>query len=220
MKNIAIITAGGNGSRLQNKTKKQFLEISGKPLIFWTIEVFVNHPEIDEIIVSLPPDEQKWQKKILAEFPKITFVEGGKERQDSVFNALKKCPVDTDFVLIHDGVRPFVSAKEISQLLIKVTTEKAVIPISKIKNTVKQIERGKIVKTVSRENLVNALTPQVFDFNLIFDCHKKAKNNFTDDAAILEHFDYSVAVLECSSKNFKITEPFDLEIAKYILGDK
>ena len=220
MKNVAIITAGGSGKRLQNKTKKQFLEISGKPLLFWTIAVFVNLPEIDEIIVSLPPNEKKWQKIILSEFPKIIFADGGKERQNSVFNALKKCPLNSDFVLIHDGVRPFVSAKEISQLLAKVKTKKAVIPISKIKNTVKQIKNNKIVKTVSRDDLVNALTPQVFDFKLIFDCHKKVTNTFTDDAAILEYFNHPVATIESSAKNFKITEQFDLEIAKYILGEE
>jgi len=226
MKNInkrirVIITAGGSGKRFQSKTRKQFLEISGRPLLFWTIDKFYHHPEISSVLIALPEDEfERSKKQISKEFPEIDFIVGGKERQDSVYNALLQCPVDTDYVLIHDGVRPFISEQEISQLIRKVQTQKAVAIVSRMKNTIKEIDKEKIIKTIPRENLVNALTPQVFDFQLIKKYHQQAKAEnlyFTDDAAILEHFGEPVFYVEGSSKNFKITELIDYEIATIII---
>ncbi|MBC8415969.1 MAG: 2-C-methyl-D-erythritol 4-phosphate cytidylyltransferase [Candidatus Cloacimonetes bacterium] len=222
-RNIAIITAGGIGKRLIGQTKKQFIKIKGRPLLFWTVDKFVFHEEIDEIIITLPQDEiDVYSKLIMEEYPqkKIKLIPCGNLRQDSVYNALLACPENTLYVLIHDAVRPFVTKKEISQLLVLVKEKQVVIPISKIKNTVKQIENGRIVNTEPRENLASALTPQVFSYELIMECHRKAKNEklyFTDDAAILEHFGYDVWVLECGEHNFKITDSYDMKIAKHII---
>ncbi|MCK4311697.1 MAG: 2-C-methyl-D-erythritol 4-phosphate cytidylyltransferase [Candidatus Cloacimonetes bacterium] len=223
IKTIAIITAGGSGNRLKSDTKKQFIEIAGRPLIFWTLDKFTNHLEIDEIIVTLPEDEIKTYSELIEnEYPQdvITTLPGGEERQDSVFNALLLCSSNTKYILIHDGVRPFISSEDITRLLESVEEHKAVIPISKIKNTIKEIQNNKIIKTISKENLVNALTPQVFEFDLIKSCHQKAKSEklyFTDDAAILEHFGYPVYTVECDSFNIKITDIHDLQIAKVLL---
>lgn len=222
---VAIITAGGSGKRLKSKTKKQFLEIAGRPLISWVIEPFYLHPMIDKIIISLPEDEMNTvPKRISKEFPKakISFSAGGKERQDSVYNALMLCPEDTGYVLIHDGVRPFISQNDITVLCETVKKKKAVIPITNIKNTIKEISNKKIIKTIPRENLAEALTPQAFEYELIKSCHKKAKQEnlyFTDDAAILEHYGFSVHTIEHSSINFKITDSFDLKIAKIIISN-
>jgi len=223
MKNIAVITAGGSGKRLPGKTKKQFVTIAGRPLLFWTLDKFVFHSQIEEIVITLPEDEMlSYRRKIETEFPgkKIVTLAGGEERQFSVLNALRKCPADTDFVLIHDGVRPFVSKEEISKLLQIAAETKAVIPVGKMKNTIKKIANNKIVETVLREDLANAFTPQVFRFSLILSLHEKAAKDgllFTDDAAILEHYGYEVAVYFSDSFNMKITEPTDLKIAEMIL---
>jgi len=223
MKNIAIITAGGSGTRINSRKKKQFIEIMDRPLLFWTIDKFADHPEIKQIIITLPQDEIEIYKTILEkeyQDSSISIIAGGKRRQDSVYNALAICPKDTNLVLIHDGVRPFISQDEISNLIKRAQQKKAVIPISKVKNTIKKIKEDKVVTTVSRENLVNAFTPQVFQYKLIKQCHNDAREidlYCTDDAALLEHFGYSVYTLECSSHNVKITDPFDLEIAKLIL---
>lgn len=223
MKNIAIITAGGSGTRIKSEKKKQFIKIMDRPLLFWTIDKFANHPDINQIIITLPQDEIKIYKTIIKKEYRdfaISIIAGGKQRQDSVFNALALCPEDTDLVLIHDGVRPFISIKSISDLIKKAQREKAVIPVSKVKNTIKKIKLDKVITTVSREDLVNAFTPQVFQYRLIKECHDDAKNAnlyCTDDAAILEHFGHTVHTLECSSHNIKITDQFDLEIAKFIL---
>ena len=222
-RNIAIITAGGIGKRLKGLTIKQFTKIKGRPLLFWTVDKFVFHEEIDEIIITLPKDEiDVYSKLIIKEYPqkKIKIIAGGNLRQNSVYNALLASPEDTSFVLIHDAVRPFVTKEEISQLLVLAKEKRAVIPVSKIRNTLKKIENSQITNTVPREDLVNALTPQVFSYELVLECHNKARNNklhFTDDAAILEHFGYDVWTLECSEHNFKITDPFDMKIAKFII---
>jgi len=223
MKNIAIITASGSGTRIKSEKKKQFIEIMNRPLLFWTIDKFADHHEINQVIITLPQEEIEFYKAIIEEEyqdSSISIIAGGKQRQDSVYNALISCPESTDFVLIHDGVRPFISKKDISNLITKVQQKKAVIPVSKVKNTIKMIKQDKIQKTVPREDLVSAFTPQVFQYKLIKQCHDAAKKESlycTDDAALLEYFGHSVYTLECSSHNFKITDPFDLEIAKIIL---
>ena len=222
-RNIAIITAGGIGKRLIGQTKKQFIKIKGRPLLFWTVDKFVFHEEIDEMIITLPQDEiNMYSKLIIKEYPKktIKIIIGGNQRQDSVYNALLACPKDTSYVLIHDAVRPFVTKKEISQLLILAKEKKVVIPVSKIKNTVKNIKDGKTINNVPSENLASALTPHVFSYEIIMECHQKATNEklyFTDDAAILEHFGYDVWTLGCGEHNFKITDSYDLKIARYII---
>ncbi len=223
MKNIAIITAGGSGQRIENVKKKQFIEIMNRPLLFWTIDKFAGHPQINQIFITLPQDDIETYKTVIEKEYKdfaISIIAGGKQRQDSVYNALALCPKDTDLVLIHDGVRPFISRRCISNLIKKAQQKKAVIPISKVKNTIKKIKQDKVLTTMPREDLVNAFTPQVFQYKLIKQCHEEAKNTglyCTDDAALLEYFGHTVYTLECSSHNFKVTDPFDLEIAKFIL---
>ena len=223
MKNVAIITAGGSGTRIKSKKKKQFIEIMDRPLLFWTIDKFAGHPEINQIIITLPQEEIKVYTTIIEkEYQdfKILIIAGGKQRQDSVYNALTICPEDTDLVLIHDGIRPFVAQDSISNLIKKAQQKKAVIPVSKVKHTIKKIKQDKVITTVPRKDLVNAFTPQVFQYKLIKQCHDDAKKvdlYCTDDAALLEHFGYPVYILECSSHNIKITDQFDLEIAKFIL---
>lgn len=225
MKNVAIITAGGSGTRIKSEKKKQFIEIMNRPLLFWTIDKFVNHADIDQIIITLPQDEITIYKTIIEKEYQdfsISIIAGGKQRQDSIYNALALCPKDTDLVLIHDGVRPFILQNDISNLIKKAQQYKAVIPISKVKNTIKKVKQDKVVTTVQRENLVNVFTPQVFQYKLIKQCHEDAqKINLycTDDAALLEHFGHPVYVLECSSQNIKITDSFDLEIAKLIINN-
>lgn len=223
MKNIAIITAAGSGTRISSKSKKQFVKIKERPLLFWTIDRFIYHAEIDQVIIVLPQDELSVFKEVILKEYKAANIEviaGGEKRQESVYNAIQACPEDTELVLIHDGVRPFVTKDEITKLIIKATIKKAVIPVYKVKNTLKEVINDKIIRTVPRTNIVNALTPQVFSYDLIIKCHEKAmdiEHEFTDDASLLEYFDYPVYTVECSPNNFKITDKTDLEIAKQII---
>lgn len=221
--NVAIITAGGSGRRMNSATKKQFIKIAGRPLLFWTIDKFIVHPQIDEIILALPQDELNYfSREIKTEFPekKIQFIGGGKERQDSVFNALQICSIETKFVLIHDGVRPFISQNCITKLLQIVKEKKAVIPAFPSKNTIKKISGEKIIETVPREEFINVMTPEVFDFQLIQKYAEKAQEqniHFTDDASLLEHFGEKVFWIPCPAINFKITDSYDLALTKSMI---
>lgn len=218
-----IITAGGTGNRFKANTKKQFFNINGKSILEYTIDIFYNMDEINEIILTLPAsDFEEMSAFYNNKYSNIKCVLGGLDRQESVFNALCNCNKNTDIVLIHDGVRPFVSKDTITKLIDNTLKFKAVIPASKVKNTIKEINDDKIIRTVERSNLVEVYTPQVFDYNLIFTFHNKAKNvkdiNFTDDAGILEYFNIPVHWVECESNNIKITTLDDLDFAKYIIS--
>ncbi len=225
-KNIAIIAAGGSGKRFGGSKKKQFAELNRRPLLFWTLDKFLQYDKISQILVTLPKEDiADFHLLLKKEYntDKLKLIAGGNERQHSVYNALAACPSDTNFVFIHDGVRPFIRQEEISDLYAAAIKNNAVIPAFKVKNTIKQIAENKIEKTLPRQNLIAALTPQVFKFDLIWQCHQQARKQnllFTDDAAILEHFGYPVFWLECSSQNIKITQPFDLKIAETILKNQ
>ncbi len=223
MKITAIITAGGSGKRMKSAKKKQFLHIAGKSILQYTVEKFINNNDIDAIVISLPSEEGKEVEQDLRKtYPdaNLIFAKGGAKRQNSVFNALKKCPNDTDFVMIHDGVRPFVKDEDITNLINAAQKYKAVVPVTKVKNTIKQVAGGQILRTIPREKLFKALTPQIFEYQLIYNCTSTALENkieFTDDSSIMEYYEYPVHVLEVGAENFKITDPFDYEIAKYII---
>lgn len=222
--NTALIMAGGSGKRMRSAKRKQLLILNDKPIIQHTLEKFNDHKDIDHIVLVIPEAAKNEFLEILSRLDssKITLQYGGKERQQSVINGLNACPENTDIVLIHDGVRPFVKAELITELIDCARKFKAVIPVSKMRNTVKEVHNGIIKKTVPRENLYNALTPQVFEYNTILECHKKAQNTdivFTDDSSILEYYNIPVHVIVTDESNLKITEPHDLKIAQYLLNE-
>lgn len=223
---VAIITAGGKGTRLSNDFKKQFALLNGKPLLFWAIDKFVNSSQIDLIVITLPQAElEKYKPKILTTYPSQNFkiITGGPKRQDSVYNALNICPQDAKYVLIHDGVRPFVREDEIEIIIDAIKGKHGVIPVCSVKNTIKEVVDNKVIKTLERSRLKNVLTPQAFDYKLLIKLYKKAAGSdlyFTDDAAILEHYGYDVFTIKTSPGNFKITDKFDLRIAKIILNNR
>ena len=221
--NVALIMAGGSGRRMQNNVKKQYIEIHGKPILAYTLAKFCEHSEIDKVIVVSPENDVNGTIAICQKyFPKqgILVTPGGAERQISVINGLKACSPDTSLVLIHEAVRPFVTAKLISELIALAKTKRAVIPCSPVRYTIKRIADSRIIETVPRQELYNAHTPQVFDYELIYKYHQRAlkvDHKFTDDSSILEYFQIPVYYLPCDDSNFKITEPQDLQQAELIL---
>lgn len=219
----AIITAGGLGTRLASKTPKQFLLLKGRPLLYWTIDKFYRSREISNIIITLPAGiHAACGNNIRRDFPakEILIVSGGRKRQNSVFNALLNCQTDCNYVVIHDGVRPFIRDEEISAICHLVRDKKAVIAAAEVTDTIKEVEHSLIVRTIPRERLYSAQTPQAFDYKLIMNCHQKAgtdKLNFTDDAALLEHYGYPVYIFPAGPHNFKITTVTDLLLAETLL---
>ncbi|HNX01134.1 MAG TPA: 2-C-methyl-D-erythritol 4-phosphate cytidylyltransferase [Candidatus Cloacimonadota bacterium] len=222
--NVAIITAAGIGRRLPGSIKKQFIQLAGRPLLFWTIDPFITHADIDQIIITLPQDDlEQFRAEIAKEFhsDRIHCIAGGLERQDSVYLALQDCPANADFVLVHDGVRPFISKQDISNLITEVKDKKAVIPVSPVTHTLKSIKEGKVIETIPRENVYQVFTPQAFDFSMLINCYRKVENTqkiFTDDASILEFLGIPVYTVQMSPWNIKITTPADIRIAELIIS--
>ncbi|MEA1971917.1 MAG: IspD/TarI family cytidylyltransferase, partial [Candidatus Cloacimonadota bacterium] len=161
MKVSVIITAGGSGTRFSSNQKKQYYLLFGKPIIYWTITKFLKNKNISETIIVLPKNNFYNKKKSIQElFDKenLKFCIGGKTRQDSVYNGLKEC-VDTDIVMIHDGVRPFIDDEIIDKLIHICKETGSAIPGSRIVHTIKKINENNITDTVDRNELVQVYTP-------------------------------------------------------------
>lgn len=232
MKNIAIVLAAGSGKRMQSDVKKQYMELLGKPVLYYCMNVFENSDLIDEIIlVTSNEDISYCKEEIIAKygFTKVTaIVTGGKERYDSVMNGLEaidKC----DCVLIHDGARPFVNEEMLIRLTDSVNECKTAVAAMPSKDTVKIVDDDNIViSTPNRNTVWNIQTPQAFDFLLIKDAYAKMKSSkqeletkgikITDDAMVCENFSSAkVRLVEGSYKNIKITTPEDMMLAEMYL---
>ncbi len=216
-----VITAGGSGKRFSNRKKKQYYKLNHKTILEWTILAFYNHKQINQIILTVPQEDMDQLNNDLKGFnSKLLITPGGESRQASVFNGLKSCPEETDIVLIHDAVRPFIYPVEISSLIEQASLKGAVIPVTKVKYTIKRYKDQQISKTINRDELLEVHTPQAFNYQMIMTLHENAviqKLNLTDDAGLCESFSVPVYYEICSNYNIKITNPEDLLIAKAIL---
>jgi len=218
-----IITAGGIGRRFGGNLAKQFVTLKGRPLIYHTIEAFSDHPQVQEIIISLSEKEFDYYSKQIDEAffsLNLKFVKGGDTRQESVFNALQKCSPDCELCAIHDAVRPFVRHSEITALAEKAAQYGAAIPVSRVKYTIKEIQDNLVKKTLNRDVIVSVHTPQIFILEKIQKYHSLAREEskiFTDDAGIFEFYNQPVFVVEIPETNIKITEPFDIKMAELIM---
>ena len=221
MKLSVIITAGGSSSRY-GKTNKLLEKIHDKEVIIHSIEAFLPINPC-EIIVSASESLEPVIKELLKKYnlDNIKVVRGGATRQASVFNALKACS-EPDFVAIHDAARPLVTTKDIKNCLDKAIQKKAAIVAVKAVDTIKKAdEDGKIVDTPKRDNLWYVQTPQIFDYKLILDSHKKHEGeSFSDDAGLLEADCCIVYVSEGSYSNIKITTKKDIYLAQMLFDEQ
>lgn len=216
MKINAIITAGGTSSRFGN-TNKLMEKIRSKEVIRHTIEAFENS-NVDEIIICSHASIMNELCEIFKNSTKVKFTEGGKTRQASVYSGLNACTCD--YVIIHDGARPMVSTDLINHCIEMVKDLKALTVATKTIDTIKEVQNGKIIRTIDRAKLYNTQTPQAFEYSLIKYAHEKfAGNNFTDDAGMLEELGKTVHIIDGSYKNIKITTQTDIEIAKIYLSN-
>lgn len=220
-----IIVAGGKGERFDADIPKQFFKlVNGKMIIELTIEKFENNNNIGEIVLVASPQYIDFLKTIVNTngFKKVKAIAtGGKTRQDSVGNGLKE--IVGDYVFVHDGVRPFISQKEINDLSKLVRERNAVINCTKVKDTIKITKDNFIVDTPNRELLYAASTPQCFKTEILRNAHLEAnKISYfgTDEADIVEKINEKVYIYEGSYQNIKITTKLDLIIGNEILrGD-
>lgn len=220
----AIILAGGKGKRMGAKISKQYIELNGKPLLYYTLKQFLSCDEINKIILVLPKEEIEYcRNEVLEKYSlKVDLiVEGGKERQDSVFNGLSAVK-DEGIVLIHDGARPFVSKRIITEGIKYADLYGAAAPGVTPKDTIKiKDDKSFSKETPKRETLVAIQTPQVFKSNIIKECHKRLKNDnliVTDDTMVVEAYSYGVYLYEGEYTNIKVTTPEDLILAEKLIN--
>ena len=202
---------------------KQFIEIKGKPVLVYTLEKFIYNKSIDEVILVLPEDEVDYCKKEVLQRYSLKvdrIVIGGKERQDSVFNALEAME-KADIVLIHDGARPFISEKIIEEGIKYANIYGAAAPGVTPKDTIKIKNEDNIsVDTPDRNTLVAVQTPQCFKYDEIYQCHRKIKEEnaiVTDDTSVVERYGHKVYLYEGDYTNIKITTPEDLILAERLI---
>lgn len=222
----AIIVAGGSGHRMRSETRKQYLKLGGLPILSRTIAAIDNCSIISRIFLVIPAEDFSFCKEDILKGSQfrsdIHLVSGGKTRQESVYNGLAAIPDPDGVVLIHDGVRPFVTIDQINQCIRGAQRNGACILGIPVNDTIKQCDDlGNITKTVDRDSLWFAQTPQAFRFHLIKRAHDLAHKNKikgTDDASLLEFIGERVSIIRGSIFNIKITTPEDLSMAEAFMN--
>lgn len=216
-----IITAGGIGKRMGGDLPKQFIQLSGKPILLRTLECFHTIDSSFELVITLPNDWHDYWRTMLqkhnCDIPH-TIISGGEERFHSIKNALDVCNGDSIFV--HDGVRPFV-AKEIIQACKKsLETHAAVVPVLPIKESIRE-RQGKATRAVDRSNFMLVQTPQCFRSSVLRDAYNlDYHSGITDDASLVESLGIEIQLVDGNEDNIKITTQKDLIIAETILANQ
>jgi 2-C-methyl-D-erythritol 4-phosphate cytidylyltransferase len=201
---------------------KQFLLLDGKPILHHTLSVFGQCSIVDEIVLVVSEKEiTKAQQEMLDSYPKVTkVIAGGKERQDSVGNGLQSLDSETEIVVIHDGVRPFVSSDLIQQTAEAARDFGSAITAIPVSDTIKKVnERGLVERTIDRGGLWRVQTPQTFQVALLKKAFEKARSdNFygTDESSLIEYLGNEVKVIAGSEFNIKITRSEDLVLGETI----
>ncbi len=222
----AIVLAAGQGKRMNSSIQKQFLEIKGYPVLYYSLKCFQDSPLIGEIVLVTSENAVSYCRSEIVKkygFSKVTgIIAGGKERYDSVYAGLLACG-ECEYVFIHDGARPFISEEILERGLTGVQETGACVIGMPSKDTVKIADEDGFVKeTPDRKNVWTIQTPQIFSYRLIRDAHesirKKDMSAITDDAMVVEQeTGVRVRLAEGSYQNIKITTPEDLAVAESFL---
>jgi 2-C-methyl-D-erythritol 4-phosphate cytidylyltransferase len=214
----AIIVAAGAGKRFGQM--KQFVYLRGKPVLEWTLEKFQIHDEVGSIVLVLP-DEQDRKHYQMRYRKIIDVVRGGEERQDSVWQGFRLLdPARPELVLVHDGARPLVDGALITRVIAAARATGAAVPVLPLEDTAKEVEAGRVVRTVDRFRVLRAQTPQGFLYPVLKKAMDAARHDHfygTDEATLVERAGLPVATVEGSPLNIKITTPLDLKIAEALL---
>lgn len=215
MKCGAIIVAAGRGERLKAAKPKAFVTLGSKPLFQYSLDLFLAHPHINEVVLVVPAEE-------VSSFSKTPYkvVKGGETRQESVCCGLAALNPDCEYVLVHDAARPFVDAGVVDRLIETLSEGKNGIAAWPVSDTLKSSEAGVITKTIDRSSLWIAQTPQAFPTAVLKKALEEAKrNNFvgTDEASLVERLGLKVHLVMGNAKNIKVTTPEDLALATSLL---
>lgn len=208
----AIVLCAGKGSRSGLNYNKMLYSFNNRTVYEMTMDIFLDDPRCKQIIVVTKESEINDLKKLISS-SKIDYIFGGKERQDSVYNGLQI--VKEDYVLIHDGARPYLKMKNINDILDCLNENDACLLVVPVKDTIKMCQGDVVVETLPRPLLFQAQTPQAFKTELIKKCYQQGKDeNYiaTDDTSLVEHFtDVKVKTVLGDYNNKKITTPEDLQ---------
>jgi len=226
----AILPAAGLGTRMGAETPKQFLELDGVPIVILSLRGIASCELVTDIIVATRGDDvSRLEERLRGEKFKqsMRVVRGGDSRQDSVAQALQLVSDDTEIVLVHDAVRPFVKREQIARVIEEARKCRAAILGIPAMDTVKEVKRASlpedvalITATIPRERIVLAQTPQAFSAKLLKEAFARAQAdgvNASDEAGLVERLGYDVHVVLGSERNMKITKPADMELARFYL---
>ena len=219
--NIALIVFAGIGSRITSSVPKQFVKINNKELVVYAIEIFNEHPLIDEIVLVTSKDYLGYAKNFvyMHRLNKVNhIVEGGKNRQESVRNGLNAVNYgDNDIVLIHDGDRPFITTRLITKCIDELEGTNGVSPMIKHDDALEEVSNSG--RFIFKDGVrYDVQTPQTFNYKLIKDLHNRLKDEeVSDDMSLLESLGMDVKYIEGDVRNIKITTNIDLAYAKKVL---
>ena len=212
--NIAIILAGGSGTRFKSKIPKQYFKIGNKSIINYTIDAFEKSSLIDKIIIVV---DKKYINDIRKN-PKHMVVSGGKSRFESSYNGILACPKNSKKVLIHDAARPFISQEIITSCIEALNNYEAVVTSIQTTDTVIRVKNMEILQVEDRNQIFLNQTPQGFKYKTILDAHKNRTGSVTDDISLLDLNKQSAKLLKAQRKNIKITTNDDIQFAMHILN--
>jgi 2-C-methyl-D-erythritol 4-phosphate cytidylyltransferase len=226
--NAAIIPAAGRGTRMSSPTSKQFLLLAGRPVLAHTLAAFEAADSIDMVIVvGMAKDLKDCREQVVDAYgfkKVIAYVIGGRHRQDSVNNALKKVPADVEVIVVHDGARPLATPDLINRAVAETKHWPAVVVGTPVKDTIKRVTASEVVDyTFDRGEMWAIQTPQAFRAEVLIQAHRVAKQaRFygTDDATLVEKINHPVRVIPGPEENIKITTPIDMVIAAAVLAER
>ncbi|MGC9422708.1 MULTISPECIES: 2-C-methyl-D-erythritol 4-phosphate cytidylyltransferase [unclassified Vibrio] len=221
----AIVPAAGVGKRMQAACPKQYLRLGEQTVLEHTVAALFAHPKVDKVVIAISADDPYFDSLPLAHHPKVICVHGGKERADSVLNALRLVSQAklSHWVMVHDAARPCITQSDITRLIAGATEHSVgAILASPVRDTMKRGDAGnRIVHTVEREALWHALTPQMFPVERLLTALEKAlaeQATVTDEASALEWVGLKPALVCGRADNIKITQPEDLALAEFYLN--
>jgi 2-C-methyl-D-erythritol 4-phosphate cytidylyltransferase len=223
MKAVAIIPAAGIGTRMKSSAPKQFLVLEGSPIVVHTLRKFARCRLIHQIIVPLRKTDISHFRSLIDQEGLsgiVRAVAGGVHRQDSVLNSFREIEDESSIVVVHDAVRPFVDISLIEAVIREASDKGAAILAVPAVDTVKQIDRNRVVATLPRDKIVLVQTPQAFRHSLLKEAFEKALSDHfyaTDESCLVERLGYDVVVLRGTEHNIKITKPDDLPLAELLI---
>ncbi|HRX84969.1 MAG TPA: 2-C-methyl-D-erythritol 4-phosphate cytidylyltransferase [Phycisphaerae bacterium] len=222
-----IIPAGGKGERFGGSEKKTFASLDGRPVFIRTLELFINRDDVCATILVVPPEDITQMKEKYGPnlgFMGVKLVEGGAYRCDSVAKGLEAVPEDADYIAVHDAVRPCATEDMVNDVFAEAQKSGAAILAAPLHGTIKRgSDAGIVEETVSRTNLYEAQTPQVFRAELLRRAYASLpedRTQITDDAQLVELLGEAVAIVTCDASNLKITAKADLTLANAIIKSR